>query len=671
MDKFASPIPIVTQVLNKWLEVTEYDQSQTSFNLLSANYAFHRVGERIGDLLKFDNTGVFAALYAKASFETICKDIRCKLLDMLNGTTNISDYQEMWDMFNCSEMLEIEKDAIENIVKLTSIQPVIGEVDSKSELDIFRDSVEYVAEELTKCKSECFSMQSGTFMNKELKFYSTLHIFNTTTECVLNIEQRADGVYLCYITDFNSCGGYFAYIIKSGPNILSLNDRIDESFIGEHTRSRNNRFIEDKKWCIFPYNELVEPSGKDYLGYAKSLVCEVKPREIRDFKPSNIYPILLAAVLVISRYAGKSIDELIDNKEISQVYIDSLLKNNSTSAEVSAIVPITDQSLVIATNNNIPIFNFTSENVKSNELHSKYHWQSNKTADRRYTGTFTDINKELIELYGDGFELDLTKIMLRHWPQLTDGTSGNSDTVISEYIGPKDKMELEYYRQCRLQLCDHIIHGMQIAYNEAGGYNGVLEWYRSALTNNIDAIRTMAVDWYIQHLNGKASSYEMNHWTITSSDNLQVSYAEGEKGHWAPHLNHDFVINPPNLLSRNYGPNRYELYKCPITGNAANVWFIFVPNTYQNIEKLVGCEVPKILKGFKYSGHDTHAGNNLISSTDPVGFIHNPFESRVPDSYHELFPGRHNEYFNMALGFSKRGLNQLVKQRRSELESLS
>lgn len=669
MDKFSSPIPIVTQVLNKWLEVTEYDQSQTSFNLLSANYAFHRVGERIGDLLKFDNTGVFAALYAKASFETICKDIRCKLLDVLNGTTNISDYQEMWDMFNCPEMLEIEKGAIENIVKLTSIQPVLGEADGKSELDMFRDSVEYVAEELTKCKNECFCIKPGTAISKELKFYSTLYVFNTTTECVLNIEQRADGLYLCYITDFNSCGGYFAYIIKSGPNIISINDRIDESYVGQHTRSRNNRFMEDKKWCIFPYNELVEPDGRDYLGYAKSLVCEVKPREIRDFKPSNTYPILLAAVLVISRYAGKLVDELITNEDVIQVYIDSLLKNNSDSQEVRAIVPVSNNSLILSTNYSIPIFDFTSENVKSNELHSKYHWkQDNKPA---FSGTFTDINKELIDLYGDGFELDTDMVMRRQWPQLTDGQSISSETIISEFIGPKGKIELEYYRQCRLQLCDHILKGMQVAYNEAGRYQGVLKWYRSALHSNIENIRWMAVDWYIKYLNNETSSYNMSYYSIPACDDMQVSLSEGEKGHWAPHLHHDFVLNEPNKSSRNYGPNRYDLYRCPITGNVANVWFIFLPNTYQNMEILIGCEVPKILKGFKYSGHDRYAGNNLISSTDPVAFIHNPFESSAPNNYRELFPNCRNEYFNIAVGFSKRGLNQLVKQRRAELESLS
>lgn len=155
-------------------------------------------------------------IYAKCAFETICKGLTCNVLDVLKNPSSLLGCREIWDMFNCPEMTALEHDAIQNIAKLTSINPAIGELDVAKELDMFRDSIEYIAEELMKCKLEFYSMQPRTRFRKDLKFNATLYVFNTTTECVLNIEKSPDGIYLCYITDFNSSGGYFGYFIKSG-----------------------------------------------------------------------------------------------------------------------------------------------------------------------------------------------------------------------------------------------------------------------------------------------------------------------------------------------------------------------------------------------------------------------------------------------------------------------
>ena len=647
---------LIEKILKKWLEVSEYSPEQKEFNLLSSNFRFHECGNRIQQLLKWDSSGIFAVLYAKASFETICKGISSNLLDLLKNPAGLQDYQDMWNMFSCPEMTDIEYNAIQSIVRLTSSNPTVGELDSENESAIFRDSIEYIAEELLKCKSEFYSMQLQTRFCKDLKLNANLYVFNTTTECVLNIEKSPDGIYLCYITDFNSCGGYFGYFIKSGPNILSINDRIDESFVGEHTRRRNNRFIEDKKWHIFPYYELLTSEGRDYLGYAKSLICEVKPREIKRFNPDNIYPIMLSAALIMKRFANADVDELVNKDNIQQVYIDSLLPQNVSSEVITAIVPVTASSLIIQTTQTIPTFSFNDENILSNELQSQYDW-SNENNGRRHRGTYKDVNKILIDLYGEGFELDISKVMKRNWPQLAGGPDGASDTIVSEYIGPSDKIELEYYRQSRLQLKEHIIRGMQKAYLDAGGYEGIKQWYVEALKKNEESIVQMAVDWYIKYLNNEVSSYSIDAFGITTSDNLQVSIRERESGYLASRLIREFIINA-------HSQNNYDLYKCPITGNVANVWFIFVPNTWQNIEKLAGQDVPKILKGFKYSGPG-YGGNDLIHSCDPIAFIHNPFESNVKSDYNKIFVGRRSMDFSMAIGFSKRGLNKLVKQRKA------
>lgn len=85
----------IKSLIDKWIAVTEYDESQTAFNLFSANYSFHRSGELAKKLMTWDSSGKLTILYLKSAFETICKDIRISLIDLLKNPDTISDYQDM------------------------------------------------------------------------------------------------------------------------------------------------------------------------------------------------------------------------------------------------------------------------------------------------------------------------------------------------------------------------------------------------------------------------------------------------------------------------------------------------------------------------------------------------------------------------------------------------
>ena len=74
---------IMLELLNKWAEVAEYDDNQTSFNLLSSNYTFNCIGRRIKEILSYDSSGLIGALYASYSFDTVLKDLRVRLLDFV------------------------------------------------------------------------------------------------------------------------------------------------------------------------------------------------------------------------------------------------------------------------------------------------------------------------------------------------------------------------------------------------------------------------------------------------------------------------------------------------------------------------------------------------------------------------------------------------------------
>lgn len=643
----------VKSIINNWIATTKYDESQTSFNLLSANYSFYRCGDFAKNLMKWDNSGNLTVLYLKSSFETICKDIEISLMDLLKNPDAISEYQNMWNNFESEELISLEQRLIKSVINITSMQDFIGEIDKDHELNLFRDSIEYIAEELSKCNLEAYNITPNTKIIDNIKFHPVIEVGNTLTEILMKLEQSDDGLYLCYITDFNSCGAYFTYLLKSGTTIIGINDRIDESYVGQHTNSRNNRFIKDKNWHIFPYDDLIEPEGKDYLGYAKSLKCKIDQLSIQKLSPSFKYTVMLTASLIIQRFQSQNTDEL---KDIPIVYVDALLKNNAELAETQALIPINGQLSPVVLNNRNLKFDFNSENIKSNELQSKFDYDYKNPGKGKYTGTYTDANSLFIDLYGDGFKLDSSKILVRKYPELTSGNDDESAPIISEFVGPKEKLELEYYRQARSQLANYIINKMAEEYRNFGGTDGVMDWYEQAVQKNKDDLIMRCVKWYKDYLDGTTISYRLSPFAIPAGDDLCVTLIKSADP-YIPRQNRRFILNSTVKYKHNmYNPKRE--YLCPITGKTANMWFVFEPNTYQNMELLIGQEVPKILKGFRYSG-PSYSGNSLLHSCDPIGDIRSPFSRGC--KYQNKFNHIIEEPFMISVGLSKLGLNKLLK----------
>lgn len=234
----------IMSVLNRWAEVVNYDKDHKSFNLLSSNYAFHRAGERIQQLLEYDMTGNIAVLYAKYSYESIVKDCKISLLDLMKEPDCCKDYLDMWNMFEHKDIKQLEKDFIyrlrfsanpvENALVIRSASTYEEDEAATTQ---FRDSVEYVAEELRKLKLTVFKKSDKAIADKEdIQFVNKLFVCNTIAECLLAVENRPEEnvVYLCYISDNNSAGAHFMYVVKSNGNLIALGDRIDESYVGAH-----------------------------------------------------------------------------------------------------------------------------------------------------------------------------------------------------------------------------------------------------------------------------------------------------------------------------------------------------------------------------------------------------------------------------------------------------
>ena len=130
---------------------------------------------------------------------------------------------------------------------------------------------------------------------------------------------------------------------------------------------------------------------------------------------------------------------------------------------------------------------------------------------------------------------------------------------------------------------------------------------------------------------------------------------------------------------------------CVVTGALASTFFTFRITNWREIEEIVGEEnVPKILKGW-YEGR-RGCGNNLLNATDPVWSVGTPFErdeicrnqrywtksqwrdhyfrSHDPEWPHkkppEDAPDKTSQLdFNFAIGFSKRGWAQVLKENKT------
>ena len=214
----------------------------------------------------------------------------------------------MWDIFMSEDFSVVEKQFLDTIDSLASkIVGVkqIGERDLEKERAALFDSIVSVTEELTKCKTSLY-LKGGQI--QPIKNFSTsIHVFDRLAECLLALEQAPDGMYLCYITCGGTADGYFGLYIKSNGTILSLSERIDEAYPGQHRNSRNGRWSEEKKYNLFPYNFMFSFSEHDYLGYAKNHIIDDSQLAFCNLEPEAYMPIILAMVMIANKYAKADI----------------------------------------------------------------------------------------------------------------------------------------------------------------------------------------------------------------------------------------------------------------------------------------------------------------------------------------------------------------------------
>lgn len=629
------------EILNKWATYTQYDENQKRFDMLSMNYHWHKIGEVIQMILKeYDPTGLIAVLYAKKEFESAIKNIEIPLWDLITESNDYDDEKEMFSLFRTSTLLEAEKDffyKLNSIYALITKDKLIGEDNSIN--DKIFNSLEQVVESIKKCNVDLFK-RGGDI--EDINYISIdLHIFNTLSECLLSLEKSKDGLYFCFIRANNTAHCYFSFFVKSNGSIVSINDRVDEAYIGQLENPRNNRWTEDKADDIFPYDYIMKYAEYDYKGYATKYILQEEKINLYNIGIEGVMPIIIAMLLVISKV------RYIDLNELPLRYIDSFLAVNRKKIERNELMVISE-SEIAEYHNNINL-EFKNDKILDGTYGDEFNWNNQLTFDvlkeRKATGTFTNRNQLMVDLWGQDFEIDYSKIFQKSNVDFLI-SKDNEENYVGEYIGSERRMRMQAYKEIREQLAEHIRDNIYNAWIEFGQTQAIIDWYHKAIEENKQFIYQLLNE----HYNAKYNGCEDK---IINTMGIRIESVVGKTYldyYYIPHRDYLGVINTD------------KKYLDQTNHKECNVWFVFFPKNWEELEFLTNKKVPKVIKGWRSLGHDA-GGNSNLHCTDAVEEVGTPVErdeirrNRRYDNHHGA------EYsFKFAWGFSKSGWNKIRKE---------
>lgn len=630
-------------IIEKWLEYSNYNPDEHRFVLGSSHYEMHKISTGISSIMEYDPQCVLSVLYVKTKFEELCKTARTTLFDVLNESTGLEpgDY-EMWKLLHSADVMAVENEILNRMSDLLqkgSQLAQIGERDLEKERGRLADAVISVVEELCKCHVDLF-LRGGVIQPID-RFDTQLHVFNTLSECLVALEKAPDAAYVCFVSNNGTADGYFGFYIKSNGNILSVNERINEAYPGQHNHSRNGRWMESKKINLFPY-ELISGEHFDYKGYARTLILDDSELELFKLAPECYLPLTLGLVMLNNKYA------YVDPTTMPLKLVDALLPANLRLAakQDKALIPL-ENSLVakVAEEYRVP---FTAEDVLSGSPASLYN--SGKDQEKSYeeTGDFLTEENIFVTLYGEGFKLDTADLLIQgKYKQLPSSSVADprscEDTV--EFVGTTNRLDMIAYYKARQQLAEYIRDRMFEEYLAFGGVNAVQLWYDKAVADAKDRLIDLCVQKWEAVKSGEQKMLDNMQWQYVEKQGLDyIRFFENTKGHL------DYEKTGGVLRARPFNKIKVKannILLCPVTGAVSSINFILRPDSWLDMEEMLGVEVPKILKGYQRDSYRS-IGNSILSATDAVAEVGNVFETnenqvnrRLWTSYHW-----HEHYFH-------------------------
>ena len=645
----------IADIIKQFVSYTGYDPEQKSFNMLSSSYEFHRAVQCIEKVLELDPTGRCAVLYAKNAFERILTKVRLSVMDYIRDPKCLHEELEMYALFNDKSVAEAKQSLIEELDLISEHASGIRMIGTADFNDAaFCQAIDAIAEKLTKLAKAnvyCCSGKTGeirTFCNRVL-------VYRTMRDCVLSLEAAPDAVYLCYISDNESLTGYFAYMIKSNGNLFCpVTDRYNEKYPGETSNHPNNRWMEDKGFDIFPYDEIVNFSGQDYKGYCTKATLADDAKDGIRFSELNAnvrQPIFMAMLLLANRYSNT----VIEGDLSYMTYMLSGERALSAAAE-NAIIPV---------NNSVAIANHAALAVLPSDeeiITGAWHKQMKK-------GSFTNPENIFVSLYGEGFRFDPTPLFGFDSKRLTDGSAVRA---LPEMVGSEEQIKLSAYWLARKQLALYCQDKVFEELESFGGKKAVYEWYVNALEERLSFLEDLCFEKFFRAEHNEENRMPQNN-CYRSDPKNPFGFLAAEKlldcigfadkkaydREWSYHPSLRFVRSDGTTFHGYLGAkynarSDYEVYR--EDGHKCNLFFKIQPDTWENMEALLGREVPKVLKGWSRCGHSCR-DNDILIACDKCERISTPFENGS-DNKHSY----ERCTFSVVIPFSKIEFNRRYKE---------
>lgn len=683
-------------VLKKFMSYAQYDPEQKVFNLLSDSYEFRKAIEHMQKLSEYDPTSSFSVLYAKQFFLEQMRKRKLTAFALLSDPHYLDDELEMWNIFQSKEVTALETEILNRfdslLCKIGTAQQ-LGNRDYDAERATICESIETVVEELPKCNEDLF-LRGG--MIAPLANLSTkIHIFDWLADCLLTLEQSQDGLYLCFVRNSDAkstsnavsatADGYFGFYIKSNGTLLSINEQVHEKYPGEHKVHRNARYSDDKKYNLFPYRFIFDFADYDYKGIAQSHIIDSDKLDFLNLEPSAYQPLILAMMMLNSKYANTKLDNL------PLKYVDSLLPVNIALPTPNQSIMIPDSSTLLDINKTLKI-SMTSDGVVNSIYANKLGYNSTSpNRNWKEYGNFPTTENIFVKLYGQGFKLNTDKLFEsnQHLKRLTSAElSKTNETPNCEFVGTPIQYEVVAYKNAREQLAEYVREQMYQEFIDFGGTAAVNDWFIDHLRANKDSLFDYCIKRYNIYMDGREPNSDDN---LPCNINLSIS----KSGEPVYDISRCFGIKVP--FNTGYQPSYSNshivrgLNCCVNTTTKASVFFTFRIDTWEDIQRLVGDSVtlPKILIGYNQDGHRV-VGNPILDATDKCTGIGTPFEKSEVDKnnrywtkerwrdyffhshiYHDvdsLIPPNTlssspcNLIFDFTIGFSKRGIAKLIKE---------
>lgn len=647
------------QLLNRMLEFLDYDPDRTVFRLGEVTWSFE-VRDTVEFANRFDDTGVLTLVRLAAICREYLQGTSVSVLEVLKDPSVIDRYREMYGLLGSEEVASARKmllDGLARVASMVSGGRLVGDArDFDASLD---DSVTAVTREFRKLKCESYA-SSGRPVGAVDRFSTSVQVCGSLAECLLKLEKSPDGCYACYVSNPGTLDGWFGFFVKSNGNLFSYNERLDEAYVGQHRNCRNGRYAEDKAYELFPYDQMVEFSKeRDYKGYSTAMDIDRDSLSFADLSkssPSVMTRMLLAMSLIARRHSGRPLDA----ETARPVMVDSLLPQSLkllAGAESRALVRL-DSSALVRASSSFAV-SFDRKKVLDGTYNAEFnHPDGDGEKNYRYDeyGYFSDANREMVDAYGDDFEMpDMDELIASPSARRL---IGEGDTP-QEFVGSERRMRLLAYYRIRQKLAMHVSRRMREDFDRAGGVSGLVEWFCQHLSPLKDKVYRLCVEAWnsTRKEDGEICRYELGekvrytaiHGEAAVGKATEISVREGRDAQNAFYHNGVYcdklaVFNPRRSGDR--------CFLCPVTGQKVNVAFRFTFQDWRQVEDFLGEKLPKYCVG--WTMYPPYGGNSILDVTDAVGHLKNVLSD---DRYYAS-----RFYFTFTVGFSRPGLQKVMKE---------